>query len=147
MNFTGAYTITAEAAQSTLITAIQITAGSGRPFYLARWAVSQRTSTSSAMAGINLLRKSAAATVTSITPAATGPNFPSAAATAGHSASAEGTDSTVLERRAFNILSGIEVIYTPEEMPIVAGSGIIALKWAAAPTSATYTFLMTIIEI
>ena len=147
MNITGSYVIHADAAQSTLITALQVTAASGRSFYITRWAIAQRTSTASAMVGINLLRKSAGATVTAITPATLGPSFGAETSSAGHSASAEGTDSTILDRRGFNILSGLEVIYTPEEMPIIGSSGIVALKWIAAPTSATYVLSMTILEI
>lgn len=146
-DFSGVYTVNIEATQSTLITALQLTAGSGRPLYIVRWSITQRSLTSSQMLAINLLRKSGAATVTSVTPAAMSPNFPSTAATAGHSASAEGTDSTIIDRRAFNTLAGIEVLYTPDEMPVVGSAGILAWKWVAAPPSATYVFSVTYGEI
>lgn len=146
-DFTGVYTANIEASQSTLITALQITAGSGRPLYIVRWSITQRGSTASAMQTINLLRKTAGATVTSITPAPLNSNYPSAAATAGHSASAEGTDSTILDRRSFNSLAGIEVLYTPDEMPLVPAAGIIAWKWAAIPTNTTWVFSATFGEV
>jgi hypothetical protein len=52
------------------ITIIQIKAGSATPLELIRLKVTQTGSTTSGMAGFKILRKSAAATVTSATPGA-----------------------------------------------------------------------------
>jgi hypothetical protein len=131
-------------ATSTAISIIQVKAGAANPLEILRASVWQSSSTTNAYARIQLLRKSAAATVSSVTPLLFNPGFPAAGAVGGTAAtgitaSAEGTDGDILIEENFSILSGWLYSPVPEERPYVAAGGIIALKFPAAPTSATYS--------
>lgn len=121
------------------VTLVQIVAGSVGIIKIHRAWCSQSSTTTSAQKRIQLLRKSAAATVTSFTPVlldtedAAADSVGGTSAT-GHTATAEGTDGTVLIEDVFNVLSGWLYLPVPEERPIVPPSGIIALKFPAAST-------------
>lgn len=129
-------------AVSTAISIIQIKAGAGGPLEILRAHVSQGLSETSTMEQINIVRKSAAATVTSATPLKFNPADQASLAVGGTAAtgtqaSAEGTDSDILISEGFNILNGWTWLPTPEERIFVPGGGIIALKFPVAPASFT----------
>lgn len=124
---------------STAITILQIKAGAAA-LEILRASLSQAGSTTSAAARVQLLRKTAAATVTSFTPRKLNPGAPAALAVGGTAATgftgtAEGTDGEVLIERGFNVLNGFEWVPTPEERLWVPQGGFIAMKFPAAPAS------------
>lgn len=123
------------------ITLVQLLAGSASILRVIKAWVGQSNQTSSAMQTIQILRKSAAATVTSFTPLLIDPgdsasNMVSSTSGTGTNASAEGTDGNVLVTDAFNVLNGWLYVPVPEERIIVPPSGILALKFPVAPGSA-----------
>lgn len=124
------------------ITLIQIKAGATVPLQLLRAEIGQSGSTTSAMQRVQVLRKSAAATVTSFTPLKKGPTTdPSASAAGGTSAtgtnaSGEGTDGDILYGGAFNVLNGWLYLPTPKEYDFVDAASFIGLKFPAAPGGA-----------
>ncbi len=137
---------------STAITVIQIKAGASNPLELIRAHISQKGSATSIQEGIQIVRKSAAATVTSFTPLKLDPSWQAAGAVGGTAATgitatAEGTDTDVLIQEGFNVLSGWTWLATPEERILVPVSGIIALKFAAAPASQTWNAYMVFREL
>jgi len=128
---------------STAITILQVKAGAATPLEILRWSLWQRGSVTSVQESVQMLRKSAAATVTSATPAphaTTGRAADAAGGTSatGYNASAEGTDSTVIDDMAFNVLSGIVWLPTPEERIWVPSGGFFALKFPNAPASQSW---------
>jgi hypothetical protein len=129
------------------ITLIQIKAGTNNSIRLLSCFISQNSSTTNAQQNVRILRKSAAATVTSFTPIALNPTDAAAAAAGGtaatgNNASAEGTDGNVIFDDAFSILTGWIYKPIPEEMVEEKGAGIIAVKFNVAPTAAQ-TFKVT----
>lgn len=132
---------------STAISALQLKPGTNGPVEILRHGVSQSTSTTSAQTKAGLIRKSAAATVTTGVAGTTvlknNPVNPTTDASLGTSAtgisaSGEGTNSELTDVRGFNVLNGMEVLYSPEERKIVPVSGFIAETFMAAPPSATW---------
>lgn len=128
---------------STAITIIQLKAGANRGLEVVRAKISQAASETSTMEHIQLLKKTAAATVTSRTPLLM--NYGGAAADAaggaaatGITATVEGTDGDVLVEEGFNILNGWEWLPTPEERIILEVGDFIALKFGTAPASQTW---------
>lgn len=126
------------------ITLVQIKAGSARLVTLLRAWCSQSNLTASAMQRVQILRKSAAATVTSGTPllldagdAAAGSAGGTAAT--GTNATVEGTDGDVLVDTDFNVLNGWLWVPTPEERIVVGPAGFIAIKLPTAPGSSMTT--------
>ena len=122
------------------ITLVQVKAGANRRVAITRAWCSQSNQTTSAQQRIQVVRKTAAATVTSSTPLLVNSITAAAeavggAAATGVNATAEGTDGDVLVHDVFNVLNGWIWIPTPEERPIVLPAGIIALKFPAAPGS------------
>lgn len=139
----GIYIVNHSAVVATAISIIQIKAGATTPLIILRAAVTQRSSTTSAQTAIQFVRKSAAGTVTSFTPLKLRPSDAAAdavggTAATGITASAEGTDTDILVREGFNLLNGWLYVPVPEERILVPPAGIIALKFPAAPASATY---------
>ena len=133
---------------STAITIIQIAAGAANPIEILRATVTQRGSTTSAQPDVQLVRKTAAATVTPATPLLLRGSAPASAAVGGTAltgitATAEGTDGDVLPHQGFNVLTGWVYLPIPEERIWVPGGGIIALKFPTAP--ATQTWLAEIV--
>lgn len=125
---------------SAAITLIQIKAGAAPVKLLRAW-ISQSNQTSSAMQRAQILRKTAAATVTSFTPKRYDPGDAVSLAVGGtsatgYNASGEGTDGEVLYEQSFNVLNGLLWIPTPEERIVVPGAGFVALKFIDAPGSA-----------
>lgn len=123
---------------STGITIVQLVAGSSSVLTILRAWCSQSNLTSSTQQTIEIVRKSVAATVTAFTPLLLDPGDAASnmAAGTGTNATVEGTDTNVVYRDNFNILNGWLWIPVPEERIIVPPSGIIALKFPAAPGAA-----------
>lgn len=146
----GTYSVVAEAQTiSTAITILELTAPATGSVQLLRAWVQQSSSTTSAMARVQILRKTATITGTATPP--TVRSFEVGHATTGVTvkwkATAEGTDGNILHSEAFNILNGWLYLPVPEERIWIPPSGLLALKFPAAPTSADYTFGMTFAEI
>lgn len=139
----GVYSVHGDAQTvSTAITILEVTAPSTAVLELTRAWVVQSSSTTSAMARIRILRKTATITGTASPPTAIALDAAAASgATIKWIATAEGTDGNVIVEEAFNILNGwVWVPSTSRTRIIVPPSGLIALKFPAAPTSASYTF-------
>jgi hypothetical protein len=132
---------------STAITVLQLTAPSTMVLELLSASATQTTSTTSLQSNIRILRKTATATVTSLTPLKIMAGGPAPSSTGGRTATVEGTDGDVLIDDGFNILNGWYWQPVPEERIWVPPSGIVALKFAAAPTSATWTTRLVFREI
>lgn len=134
------------------ITLTQIKAGAAIPLQIIRASVSQSNSTTSTQLRIYLIRKSAAATVTSFTALLTGPTTDPAAsavggtAATGTNASGEGTDGDILIQDVWNYLNGWLYLPTPKEYPFVNGAGIIGLKYPTAPGASLTTTATMIFE-
>ena len=131
----------ASTAQTTAKTLIQIKAGAA-PIDIIRCEVGQVTKTTSELLSIQLLRKSAAATVTSATPLLVSSTTQPAAlaiggaTSTGTNASAEGTDTDILYEEVWNILNGSWVFLpVPEERHRIPQAGFWGLKLATAPAA------------
>lgn len=132
------------------ITLVQIKVGASQVITILRAWVSQSNLGTSAMQRVQILRKTAAATVTSFTPilldkgdAASG--CAGGTSATGTNASVEGTDGDVLLETNFNVLNGFLHIPVPEDRFVVGPAGFIAIKLPGAPassmtTSAGFTF-------
>lgn len=127
---------------ATAITILQVKAGAAA-LELVRAVLTQGLSETSTMEQVQILRKTAAATVTSFTPRKTSPADPTAlavggTAATGYTGSAEGTDGEVLLDEGFNILNGW--LWTPVKAGEiwVPQGGILAMKFPVAPGSATW---------
>jgi hypothetical protein len=126
---------------SAAITLCQIKASASQPLQLIEARISQSSSTTSAQQRAELVRKSAAATVTSYTPLLENTIDPAAGAAGstsgtGVNASAEGTDGDILMAWDFNVLTGLLWQPALEDRIWVPVSGIIALKFPGAPAAA-----------
>lgn len=150
------YTLRHEAVVATAITVLQLKAGATTPFQILEAGITQRLSVVSAQESICLVRKSTAATVTAAiagTHLFTGrPGDPAAdlsltTTATGVIGTAEGTDTDMLLREAFNVLNGWNKIWVPETRPLVRAAGIIALKFLTAPASQTWDAWVTIMEL
>lgn len=141
---------------STAITAIQYAAGANGPAEVERFGFSQSTSTTTNAVRAALLRKTAGATVTTGVAGTTllkqNPVNPTSNATLGTSstgitATAEGTNGEVTDPRGLNVLNGLEVLYAPEERPLMAQGAIMACTFMSAPPSATWDVFMRVREL
>jgi len=127
------------------ISLIQIKAGANCSIEIIRASVSQSNLVSSALQRVQLLRKTATATVTSFTPLIMATNDAAAQSAGGTSAtgtnaSAEGTDGDILVNEMFNVLNGMWLyLPVPEERPQIIPAGFIALKLPTAPASSMTT--------
>lgn len=120
------------------ISIMQLKAGASNICKIHRVWVSQTASTTSAMVRIQLLRKTAAATVTAFTPLLLDTGDSAAKSVGGTSAtgitaSAEGTDGDVLVNDTFNALTGWLYLPVPEERIIVPAAGFFAVKFPVNP--------------
>lgn len=136
-------------AVSTAITVLELTAPSSGMLEILRAWVVQSSSTTSAMARIQILRKSATITGTASPPSPVPHQIGQAASgiTVKWKATAEGTDGVIPIDDAFNVLNGWLYLPVPEERIWVPPSGILALKFPAAPPSANWTFGMSFREL
>lgn len=132
---------------ATAITALQLKAGTNGPIELLRAWATQANNTTSAQCSIALVRKTAAATVTTAVAGThltkLNPAHPTADASLGTSATgitatAEGTDGDIVTAEGINVLSGWVWVPVPEERIIVPQGGIIALKFLDAPSSSKW---------
>lgn len=136
---------------STAITVVQYKAGAANKAAVVRFSVGQRLSETSQQEVIQLLRKSAAATVTSFTALENDPDGVAAfgvggTAATGITATVEGTDSDIVLSRTFNVLNGAEWVRSDRCEVMIPAGGIIALKFPVAPTSATWDIQLVIEE-
>ena len=136
---------------STAITIMQIKAGAAAALDIAEVQLYQTLSETSQQEVVQLVRKTAAATVTSFTPLKLNAGDPTAAAVGGTAATgitgtAEGTDGDVLDEWGFNVLNGMAWVYIPELRIHVAAAGIIGVKFPVAPASATWTGRVKFLE-
>lgn len=140
---------------STAITAaktlLQIKAGAGA-LELVEFRLSQITKTASELLEVQILRKSAAATVTSFTPLEMQPAGPAALAVGGtsatgYNASAEGTNGDILYKSHWNVLNG-EYVYlpVPEARIWVPQTGIIGIKLNTAPAASMTMILQALFQ-
>jgi hypothetical protein len=133
---------------STAITIVEITAPSTAVLVIHRAWCEQSGSTTSAMNRIQILRKSATITGTASPPSILAlDGSASASSTAKWKATAEGTDGNVLIEDSYNVLNGWLYLPVPEERIIVPPSGIIALKFPAAPANSSYSYGMVFEEL
>jgi len=130
---------TAVAAAKTLV---QIVAGAA-PIEIVSVTVNQSTLTAVSFWNIQLLRKSAAATVTPYTPILYNPADPASlaiggAALTGVFASAEGTNGDIGYQTQWNVLNG-EWLYVPvpKALILVPQSGIFAVKLNTSPSTSS----------
>ena len=150
------YTLRHVATTSTAITFLQLKTGAASPALLLSYGVSQRGSVTLAQEDIAIVRKTAAATVTT---AVAGTHLfkhrtgdPTADASLGTSATGvigtvEGTDGDILDQPAFNVLGGHREVWIPDGRIHVPAGGIIALKFLNAPASQSFRGWMTFMEL
>lgn len=139
-------------AVTTAKTLVQVKAGASG-LWIVGGRISQTTKTASEQLILQWLRKSVAATVTSATPLKYNPNDPAALAVgstsgSGYNASAEGTDTDILDEDVFNVLNGgWQDIPVPDGRIWVPQGGIAALKLNTAPAaSMTISAVLKILE-
>ena len=127
---------------ATAITILELTAPATAILRVFRAWVSGNTSTAGS-ARIRILRKSGTITGTASppTPSPIGA-FAASGATVKWVATAEGTDGVVVHEETFRLDGGTWTwaALNPNEMIIVPPSGILALKFPAAPTSTAFSF-------
>lgn len=130
---------------STAITAVQYKAGVNGPGEILRASVSQGSTATSAQLAAGLVRKTAAATVTTGVAGTTvlkqnpiNPTTDAALSTSGTgiTGSAEGTNGEQFVTDGLNDLNGYIYLPAQEERPLVAQGGIIAMTFFTAPQSA-----------
>lgn len=147
------YTVSQVITNPGAVTNLNLQAAATKPFVVVRCLIelAQATIPTSANARIRLVRKTAAPTVTSIAASAFfnhDPTDADAALTAGHTASAEGTDGDFVER-GWRSDIGFDWAPTPEEyfvVPAGTANGF-GLKSNVAPPAGNYAFTITVHEI
>jgi hypothetical protein len=153
--FARAYTVKQQITNPGAVTNLVIHAAATKPLVVVRAKITlaQATIPAAANARVLLVRKTAAGTYTSI--AAAGflnhdPSDSDAAFTAGHTASAEGTDGDSIEEGWGSTTGWVfDWAPTPEEY-IIVPAGVangLAIKHAVAPPAGVYDFLLTAHEI
>lgn len=136
----GVYVAGNAATIAAAVTILQVKAGATSALEVLRaWCTTYGVDTDDRMR-LQLLRKSAAATVTSLTPVLMDPSDQAAkavggTAATGHTATAEGTDTDILIDEGASVLAGWTWLPTPEERILVPAGGIIAMKSALTVTS------------
>src|SRR5215216_3253289 len=147
------YTIPAVITNPGAVTNLVVHAAATKPFVVIKCSIEPAQAALVTEAGVvtRLVRKTAAGTYTSI--AATtflnhDPTDSDAALTAGHTATAEGTDGDFISR-GWNSKQGFEWLPTPEEYVVVA-AGVangFALKSNVAPPAGIYAFNISVVEL
>ena len=123
-------------------TLIQVATANGGLIAVTRWWMEQSASATSEQVRVQLLRKSAAATVTSFTPLKTNPSMAASGCVGGTNltgtnASVEGTDTDIIFDRGGNLLQGFEwVAASRDEWIWVPESSFIGLKLVTTPAAA-----------
>lgn len=147
------YTVSVVITNPGAVTNLNIQANSVKPFAVVRVTIdlAQATIPTSANARIRLVRKTAAPTVTSIAASTFlnhDPTDADSGATAGHTATVEGTDGDFIEL-GWNSSFGFDFAPTPEEYIVVpAGTANgFGVKSNVAPPAGNYAFRITYHEI
>lgn len=147
------YTVSQVITNPGAVTNLNVQAHATKPFVVVRVLIelAQATIPTSANARVRLVRKTAAPTVTSIAASTFfnhDPTDSDAGATAGHTASAEGTDGDFVER-GWRSDIGWDWAPTPEEYIVVpAGTANgFGVKHNVAPPAGNYSFTITFHEI
>jgi hypothetical protein len=147
------YTVTTVITNPGAVTNLNIQANATKPFTVIRVTIdlAQSTIPTSANCRVRLVRKTAAPTVTSIAASTFlnhDPTDADSGVTAGHTATAEGTDGDYIEL-GWNSSFGFDFAPTPEEYIVVpAGTGNgFGIKSNVAPPSGNYAFRITFHEI
>lgn len=124
-------------------TLVQVKAGASCALEIIAVGISQVTKSTSELWRVSVLRKTAAATVTSFTPLKMESTLPASLAVGGtsatgYNATAEGTDGDILHEDHFNLLNGGWLwLPVPDERIWVPPSGIIAVKNFTTPAAST----------
>lgn len=147
------YTISQVITNPGAVTNLNLQAHATKPFVVVRVLIelAQATIPTAANARVRLVRKTSAPTVTSIAAATFinhDPTDSDAGFTAGHTATAEGTDGDFMER-GWRSDIGFDWAPTPEEY-IVVPAGVtngFGTKHNVAPPAGNYTFTITVHEI
>jgi len=147
------YTVSQVITNPGAVTNLNLQANATKPFVVVRVLIelAQATIPTSANCRVRLVRKTAAPTVTSIAASTFLNHDPSdndSGATAGHTATAEGTDGDFIER-GWNSSFGFDWAPTPEEyimIPAGTANGF-GVKSNVAPPSGNYSFAITFHEI
>lgn len=147
------YTVTVVVTNPGAVTNLNIQANATKPFAVVRCKIdpAQTSLVTDAGARIRLVRKTAAPTVTAIAASTFlnhDPTDADSGATAGHTATAEGTDGDFIEE-GWNARFGYDFAPTPEEY-IVVPAGVangFGMKSNVAPPAGAYTFKITYHEI
>jgi hypothetical protein len=149
------YTCTKEIVNPGAVTVLQIAAGTSMPHTLHKVSVTQRTITTANQLGVQLVRKTAAATVTAMAnntdvrrtdPGDAASSLQFGTALTGHTATAEGTDGEELDRQGFDVRNGYYYEPQPEDRLTIPGGGIWGIKFSSAPPAGTYIAEYTISE-
>jgi len=114
------------------ITIFELAAASDQHLTIIEAHFTQKDSEVSTMEVMEIVRKSAAGTLTAATELPLDPGDSAASFTAGYDASVEGTESGDLAIEAWNILNGYHYVPTPEARIIMEGGDIVA--WRIAET-------------
>lgn len=152
LSFGEHYTVSAVITNPGAVTNLVIHAAATKPVVVIYAAIEPAQAALVTEAGVvtRIIRKTVAGTYTSVA-ASTFLNHdagPDATFTAGHTASAEGTETDFISR-GWNSRAGFEWRPTPEEyitIPAGTANGL-ALKSNVAPPAGIYTFVMTAVEI
>lgn len=156
MPFGHVYTLRHEATVATAITVLQLKAGAASPLLILSASAGQRGTIASLQESIALVRKTAAATVTT---AAVGthlfkhrvgdptPDLTLSTTGTGVIGTAEGTDGDILKKLPFNVLNGLYHLPIPEGRLHVPGGGLLAMKFLNAPTTQTWLFEIELMEL
>lgn len=147
------YTVSQVITNPGAVTNLNLQAHATKPFVVIRVLIelAQATIPTSANARVRLVRKTAAPTVTSIAASTFfnhDPTDSDAGLTAGHTASAEGTDGDFVER-GWRSDIGFDWAPTPEEyivIPAGTANGF-GVKHNVAPPAGNYSFTITFHEI
>ena len=147
------YTVSTVITNPGAVTNLNLQANATKPFVVIRVLIelAQATIPTNANARVRLVRKTAAPTVTSVAASTFVNHDPTDAdsgATAGHTATVEGTDGDFVER-GWNSSMGFDWAPTPEEYIVVpAGTANgFGVKHNVAPPAGNYAFSITFHEI
>lgn len=137
----GAYRLVrSRVSTTTAITVIQVAVPANCAIEVVRASGGQSSSTTSTATNCSLVRKTAAATVSSATPTPLSEGMQASKCVGGASASGitatvEGTDGVVFNEESFNIVgNGFLYLPVPEEREMIGPSEFVALKHFVAPT-------------
>jgi hypothetical protein len=120
------------------VTLLQVAAGTAMPLVVIRAWFTETGITAAGQIAAEVVRKTAAATVTAAVSGDLKKVDPGDAAASVQLGSAEGTDGDAMDIQGFDIRNGYYYTPVPEERETVPGGGIIALKLLSAPANGTY---------